>query len=124
MGSVGWRSTLVAIWSSESSTTSTTAHSVSGRPRNVMSRSIGESGMWNWTLRVKFPMSESELLVSGAPRGDAGILAPWLLAAPNDTARRAAVTTGALKNCMSMNVSANGIRIVALALQLGLIARN
>ena len=81
-----------------------------------MSRSIGESGMWNWTLGVTFPTRESELLVSGKPRGDAGILAPWLavsLAAPNDTARGAAVTIGALKDNMSIKVGANNLRIVA-----------
>ena len=81
-----------------------------------MSRSIGESGMWNWTLGVAFPTRESELLVSGKPRGDAGIVAPWLavsLAAPNDTARGAAVTIGVLKDNMSIKVGANNSRIVA-----------
>ena len=84
--------------------------------------------MWNWTLGVRFPTIEIGLLVSGEPRGEAGILlAPWLtvsLAAPNDTARRAAVATGALHDCVRMRVSANKLRIVALVLQLGLIARN
>ena len=94
---------------------------MSGLPVNVKARSMGESGMWNWRLGVEFPRSECELLVvSGRLRGDAGILAPWLtvslaLAGANDTARRATVTTGALKECMSMNVNVSNPRIVELA---------
>ena len=112
-----------AIARSASSATSTTASRVRRLPVNVKERSTGESGMWNWMLGVEFPTRESELLVEGRLRGDAGILAPWLtvsLAGAKDTARRAAVTTGALKECMSMKVSASNLRIVALALQLGL----
>ena len=119
-------STSCAISRSASSATSTTSCRVSTLPINVKSRSTGESGMWKWALSVAFPTSDSESLVSGRLGGDAGILAPWLtvsLAGANDTARRAAVTTGALKECMSIKVSANNLRIVALALQLGLTTR-
>ena len=125
MGSVGWELRLGDISSRASKTRSTTASRRSRRPRNVRSRSMGESGRWNSKPVVKLPPTrELELLVVGELGGDGGVLAPWLSvwpAAPKDTARRAAVT---MKDWMSMKVSASRIRIVALALQLGLFARD
>ena len=98
--------------------------------------------MWNWTLAVKLlSVGDSDSFSGGnrstegllpetgdgvvdlGLRGKAGTLAPWmtisLVATTDDTANRNAIAIGALEDSISIETSADSLRIVALGLGLG-----
>lgn len=112
-----------------------------GLPKRVKIRSIGVLGMWYWVLAVMFLVRDREEFAWGnwsanelleAENGvdeeelDSGpeiiLGASWLtisVAAADDTANQAAIAIGAPRDSMSVETSADGLRIVAVKLRRG-----